>query len=230
MSAMRSAAVDPIGPRESGESAGRGVVVFWSAIVLFVAALVWWVPRHRFRRSAPPPAVSAEAPATAIRPAASPAPARGRGDALSQLPPNASPPGLVMPVAGVSPADLRDSFAEIHSGHRHEAIDILAPRGTPVVAVADGTIRKLFHSVPGGITIYEFDPGETFCYYYAHLDRYADGLAEGRRVAAGEVIGYVGTTGNAPKDTPHLHFAIFRLAERGRWWEGVAIDPYLVLR
>ena len=236
MNAPRSAAVDPGGPRESSDRAGRGVVVFWSAIVLFVAALVFWVPRHRVRR---PATFSAAAPATAVPPAATPAPAvvpatapapaRGSGEAFSGPTTNVAAPGLVMPVAGVTPADLRDSFAEIHSGHRHEAIDILAPRGTAVLAVSDGTIRKLFHSVPGGTTIYEFDPGGTLCYYYAHLERYAEGLTEGQRVAAGDVIGYVGTSGNAPPETPHLHFAIYRLGPEKRWWEGVALDPYPVL-
>jgi murein DD-endopeptidase MepM/ murein hydrolase activator NlpD len=134
-----------------------------------------------------------------------------------------------MPIAGLSPADLRESFDEVHSGHRHEAIDILAPRGTPVRAVADGTIRKLFHSVPGGITVYEFDRGETVCYYYAHLDRYAEGLAEGQRVRAGDTIGYVGTSGNAPPGTPHLHFAVSRLGPEKRWWQGTPIDPYPLL-
>ncbi len=131
-----------------------------------------------------------------------------------------------MPIAGLSPSDLRDSFDEVHSGHRHEAIDILAPRGTPVLAVADGTIRKLFRSVPGGITVYEFDPTETFCFYYAHLERYADGLAEGQRVRAGDRIGYVGTSGNAPPETPHLHFALSRLGAEKHWWQGTPVDPY----
>ncbi len=137
--------------------------------------------------------------------------------------------GIGMPIEGLTPRDLRDSFDEIHGGHRHEAIDILEPRGTPILAVDDGTIRKLFHSVPGGITIYQFDASETLCYYYAHLDRYADGLAEGQRVGRGDRIGYVGTSGNAPPETPHLHFAIYRLGPEKNWWQGVAIDPYPLL-
>jgi peptidoglycan hydrolase-like protein with peptidoglycan-binding domain len=103
------------------------------------------------------------------------------------------------------------------------------PRATPVVAVADGIIQKLFLSKPGGITIYEFGPVGVFCYYYAHLDRYAAGLAEGMPVKRGDTIGYVGTTGNAPPETPHLHFAIFRLGPEKHWWQGMAIDPYPVL-
>jgi murein DD-endopeptidase MepM/ murein hydrolase activator NlpD len=146
-----------------------------------------------------------------------------------------SPPGdlhgrLTMPVLGAKPADLLDTFEEKRGeARKHEAVDIIAPRGTPVVAVEDGVIRKLFNSKPGGLTIYHFDEQETYCYYYAHLDRYADGLVEGQRVHRGEVIGYVGTTGNAPPGTPHLHFAIFRLGPEKRWWEGTPVNPYPVL-
>jgi peptidoglycan LD-endopeptidase LytH len=99
-----------------------------------------------------------------------------------------------------------------------------------VVAVEPGRIAKLFNSKAGGITIYQFDPTEQFCYYYAHLERYADGLQEGQHVDKGQVIGYVGVSGNAPKDTPHLHFAVFRLGPTKRWWEGTPIDPYDLLR
>lgn len=137
---------------------------------------------------------------------------------------------LLIPVEGVSADQLVRSFADTRGSRTHEAIDILAPRGTPVRAVEDGTIARLFYSKAGGITIYQFDPGETYTYYYAHLDRYAEGLAEGNRVNRGQIIGYVGVTGNAPKDTPHLHFAIFRLTAEKRWWEGTPIDPYDVLR
>jgi len=112
----------------------------------------------------------------------------------------------------------------------HEAVDILAPRNTPVHAVEDGTIAKLFVSKAGGITIYQFDPEGRFCYYYAHLERYAPGLKDGQRIDRGDVIGFVGTTGNAPPNTPHLHFAVFELDQDRRWWKGRAIDPYLLFR
>jgi murein DD-endopeptidase MepM/ murein hydrolase activator NlpD len=138
---------------------------------------------------------------------------------------------LEIPVEGVKADQLVRSFEDSRSGARsHEAIDILAPRNTPVKAVEDGTIAKLFESKAGGITIYQFDPGEQFCYYYAHLERYAEGLSEGNKVRKGQVLGYVGTTGNAPKNTPHLHFAIFKLTAARHWWEGTPIDPYDILR
>lgn len=137
---------------------------------------------------------------------------------------------LRIPIDGVAPSALRDSFDEMRGGsRRHEAIDILAPRGTPVVAVDDGMVRKLFNSVPGGLTLYEFDTEERFRYSYAHLDRYSDGMIEGRVLRKGDCVGYVGTTGNAPKDTPHLHFTIARLGADKKWWEGVPINPYPIL-
>lgn len=138
---------------------------------------------------------------------------------------------LEVPVSGVKPDALARSYHDARSGGReHEALDILAPRNTPVVAVEDGTIAKLFVSKAGGITIYQFDPGGEYTYYYAHLERYADGLKEGMAVKRGQVIGYVGTSGNAPKDTPHLHFAVYRLTAERRWWEGTPIDPFDILR
>ena len=136
---------------------------------------------------------------------------------------------LLVPVDGVNPDDLVRSFADARGGRKHEALDILAPRNTPVKAVEGGKIARLFSSKAGGITIYQFDPSEQYCYYYAHLERYARGLGEGDKIRKGQVIGYVGTSGNAPKDTPHLHFAIFKLTAEKRWWEGTPIDPYDVL-
>jgi len=138
---------------------------------------------------------------------------------------------LRMPVEGIKKADLVHSFGDRRGGDRlHEAIDIPAPRNTPVYAVEDGSIAKLFYSKAGGITVYQFDPGESYAYYYAHLERYAAGLKDGDRVKRGDVIGYVGTSGNAPPGTPHLHFAIFKLTDQKRWWQGTAIDPFDVLR
>lgn len=133
---------------------------------------------------------------------------------------------LIVPVAGVARASLRDSFDEGRGAHRHEAIDIAAPLRTPVIAAGPGRIAKLFESVPGGHTIYQFDSAERFAYYYAHLDAYAFGLHEGMQVQRGDLLGYVGVTGNAPPGAPHLHFAIFRLGPEKRWWQGEAINPY----
>jgi peptidoglycan LD-endopeptidase LytH len=161
----------------------------------------------------------------------------GAGGNAAAIGPAASSAGdladrdLAMPVDGIVPDQLTRQFDQPRgSARKHEAIDILAPRGTPVRAVEDGRVARLFHSKAGGITIYQFDPSERFTYYYAHLERYAPGLKEGDQVRRGQVIGYVGTSGNAPKDTPHLHFAIFRLTADKRWWEGTPIDPYDVLR
>jgi murein DD-endopeptidase MepM/ murein hydrolase activator NlpD len=137
---------------------------------------------------------------------------------------------LLMPVVGVSPLALRDTYHDSRSGGRtHEALDIMASRGTPVRAVEGGVVAKLFDSKAGGLTVYQFDPTNTYCYYYAHLDRYASGLQEGQSVVRGEVIGYVGSTGNASPDAPHLHFAVFRLGPERQWWKGDPIDPYPLL-
>jgi murein DD-endopeptidase MepM/ murein hydrolase activator NlpD len=137
---------------------------------------------------------------------------------------------LIIPVDGIRPSQLTDTYNDRRGGARpHEALDIMAPRGTPVLAAADGKIVKLFDSKPGGLTIYEFDPSESVAYYYAHLDRYAPGIAAGLQVKQGEVIGYVGSTGNASPDAPHLHFAIFRLGPEKNWWQGTPINPYPLL-
>ncbi|HVR95206.1 MAG TPA: M23 family metallopeptidase [Thermoanaerobaculia bacterium] len=138
---------------------------------------------------------------------------------------------LLVPVQGIRPDQLQNTFDDARSGGRvHEALDIMAPRDTPVVAVEDGRVAKLFTSAQGGLTIYQFDPSETYSYYYAHLERYADGLQEGDPVRRGQVLGYVGTSGNAAPDGPHLHFAIFRLNEEKDWWKGTPVNPYSVLR
>ena len=136
---------------------------------------------------------------------------------------------LRVPIDETPLASLKGDFAERRGADRpHEAIDILAPRNTAIHAVEDGTIAKLFVSKAGGNTIYQFDPSRRFAYYYAHIQKYADGLAEGQHVSRGDVIAYVGTSGNAPPGTPHLHFAIFVLTPERAWWKGSAVDPYLV--
>jgi murein DD-endopeptidase MepM/ murein hydrolase activator NlpD len=146
-------------------------------------------------------------------------------------PPGYAPRPLAMPVAGIDPSTIHDTFDEMRGGatRRHDALDILAPRGANVLATDDGTVKKLFTSGAGGLTVYQFDPDERYCYYYAHLDAYAAGLHEGQVLRRGDLVGYVGTTGNAPKETPHLHFAVIRLDPDRRWWTGTPIDPYPLL-
>lgn len=155
-----------------------------------------------------------------------PSVAAGLPQATAGMP--AEPPALLLPVQGLTTSDLRDTFGEGRDANQrgHEAIDIMAPRGTPVLAADDGRIAKLFLSQPGGITIYQFDPTGQFAYYYAHLERYADGLVEGQSVRRGSVLGYVGATGNASPEAPHLHFAIFRLGPDKQWWKGEPINPF----
>ena len=196
---------------------------------------------------APMPA-PAPAPEAATAELASPLPS-ATFDVAPPLPPVAEepPPGtatpdapdaglvpalsLIIPVEGITAAQLSDTFTDARGQDRlHDAIDIMAPTGTPVHAVADGRIVKLFDSKQGGLTIYQFDETETVSFYYAHLDRYADGVAEGQAVEQGELIGYVGYTGNANPAGPHLHFAITVLGPEKNWWQGRAINPYPYLR
>ena len=136
----------------------------------------------------------------------------------------------VMPVAGVDAARLTDTFDEVRDGHKHEALDIPAARGTPVRAAVEGNVVKLFTSKQGGLTVYQFDDSGNLCYYYAHLERYAPGLKEGALLRPGDVLGYVGTSGDAPPNAPHLHFAVFRLGPDKKWYHGTAIDPLPLLR
>lgn len=138
---------------------------------------------------------------------------------------------LLLPVANVRPADLPNTFDEARAGgaRRHDALDIRAARGTPVLSADAGRITKLFASDAGGLTIYASEPSGRFVYYYAHLDRYDPRVREGMPVSRGDTIGYVGTTGNAPPNTPHLHFAVMKLGDPKRWWDGAAINPHPLL-
>jgi murein DD-endopeptidase MepM/ murein hydrolase activator NlpD len=238
---------------------GRSVLTFILGFVtgaFFIALLLWWsgglrragaaaaaavreLPReHRSepaRRSARTPArvqnrgsasrsaasETAERP-TVAKAAGIPEPQMSDYERLLRRP-------LQMPVA-VDPRDIHDSFSDVRSGRRsHEACDIMAPRGTPVKAMDDGVIKKLLTSEMGGLTIYQFDREEIYCYFYAHLDRYADGIHEGMTVNRGDLIAYAGSTGNASPDAPHLHLAIFKLGPDMNWWQGTPINPYPVL-
>jgi peptidoglycan LD-endopeptidase LytH len=143
------------------------------------------------------------------------------------------PPGellarrLAFPVRGIEPESIADSFADARGATRvHNAMDIMAPRGTPVVAVDAGTVSRLGNGGAGGITVYQLDETGRYAFYYAHLDRIAPGLAEGQAVRRGDVLGYVGTTGNAPATAPHLHFAIYEVPDRRTRWGGRPINPY----
>jgi murein DD-endopeptidase MepM/ murein hydrolase activator NlpD len=139
-------------------------------------------------------------------------------------------PQLAMPVANIDPGRLESTFTQRRNGHAHEALDIMAPRGTPVLAVAEGSVAKLFTSKQGGLTVYQFDDSQTWCYYYGHLDHYAPGLKEGHLLRKGEVLGFVGSTGDASPEAPHLHFAVFQLGPEKHWWQGRAVDPLPLLR
>ena len=141
------------------------------------------------------------------------------------------PAGLAIPVAGMKPDQLVDTYTQARAGgaRRHDAIDIMAPEGTPVVAAADGVVEKLFNSVQGGLTVYIRSPDRRWSYYYAHLQSYAPGLKEGQQVKRGQLIGRVGHSGNANPAGPHLHFAINQMQPDERWWDGAAINPYPLL-
>ncbi|PPT69562.1 M23 family metallopeptidase [Xanthomonas arboricola] len=225
--------------------------------VLLGAAGYWWLERQAPQAAVTPasaaaPAVTAQpdAPEAAmVAPSAAPAvaaPAVAASSPSTEMMPAANTPaapasaaspeaansgsGLLIPVQGIGSGQLQDTFTDARSeGRVHDAIDILAPTGTPVIAVADGTVEKLFNSERGGLTVYQFDPNGTYCYYYAHLERYADGLAEKQSIKRGQVIGYVGSTGNADPAAPHLHFEIHRLGPEKQWWKGEVLNPYPVL-
>jgi murein DD-endopeptidase MepM/ murein hydrolase activator NlpD len=172
----------------------------------------------------PAPQVSRSGPVVTVQPANAPPVV-----VAEQV--RVAPSGLAIPVVGVKAAQLQDTFDDARaSGRRHDAIDIMAAEGTPVIAAADGTIEKLFFSRGGGgITIYERSPDGKWMYYYAHLSAYAPGLAEGQQVKRGQVIARVGHTGDASAAGPHLHLAINAMAPGERWWQGTPINPYPLL-
>src|SRR5450830_145036 len=176
--------------------------------------------------AATPPAAGVALPAADLPEVTTPVPV---SPAPSTVDMNVKPAlgPLLLPVAGVSAKELTDTFNQARgSERRHEALDIVAPKGTPVLAVADGKVVKLFNSKAGGLTVYQFDPSEKYAYYYAHLDSYAPDLKEGQTLRRGQMVGYVGVSGNADPATPHLHFAIFELAAHKKWWQGTPVNPY----
>jgi murein DD-endopeptidase MepM/ murein hydrolase activator NlpD len=203
----------------------RTLVLGWLIGALIVVALEPRIGREVAVRH---PATRAEWAATANSRSRSAAGSTGPAPLFQAATPIETG-ALVIPVAGVERSALVDTYeAPRGLGRPHHALDIMAPYGTPVLAAVDGTVRKLFTSRDGGLTIYQFDMKSERIYYYAHLDRYAGGLAEGVAIAQGSVIGYVGSSGNAT--TPHLHFAIENLPPTKEWWKGTPVDPYPLLQ
>jgi murein DD-endopeptidase MepM/ murein hydrolase activator NlpD len=219
-------------------------MALWGTGALHTAYLPPWLNREASHREAPqtPPAsavpdttASAQLPASTVPPREGlpPAPAQGFAERAATEPGTmqvAPLMHLAMPLAGVDPNTLTSQFNDARNGHKHEAVDMLAPRGTPVMAVAEGNVAKLFNSKDGGLTVYQFDNSQQYAFYYAHLDHYAPNLKEGMLLRKGDTLGYVGTSGDAPKDTPHLHFAVFKLGPEKQWWKGEAIDPLPMLK
>ena len=204
--------------------------VFGNAIVfalLAAGALIWW--RNVTRTADPPAPAVAILAETVEKVGVDPAAGAPRQPVRLSRPLVLAPSGLAVPVLGIRSDQLTDTFTASRGGGRriHNAIDIMAPRGTPVVAASDGTVEKLFYSQGGGgITAYVRSPDGQWLHYYAHLDAYAPGLSEGRRLRRGDPIGTVGITGNANPDGPHLHYAIYRMSADERWWQGTPVNPY----
>jgi murein DD-endopeptidase MepM/ murein hydrolase activator NlpD len=197
--------------------------VIGTAILTAFATSMFWIWFYNFAPAAQPEVVRS-GPVVTVDPQNAPP------VVLSQQV-KVAPSGLAIPVVGVQPAQLQDTYDDARgAGRRHDAIDIMAAEGTPVIAVADGTIEKLFFSKGGGgITIYQRSADGKWMYYYAHLSAYAPGLAEGQQVKRGQVIGRVGHTGDASASGPHLHFAINAMSSGERWWQGTPINPYPLL-
>ncbi|MBV9925721.1 MAG: M23 family metallopeptidase [Acidobacteria bacterium] len=222
------------------------------AAVIFgaVGALVWYLSYHYWSQPATPlrppsqdverlptpAATQTPTPEASPSPSPSPAAAPGPSGQAQTLPGEASPSvaamRLLIPVEGVRAEQLQDTFKDARSeGRVHDAIDIMAPRGTPVLAATDGRVVKLFNSAKGGITFYQLAAAdEHYVLYYAHLERYAEGLAEGHVARRGETLAYVGDTGNAAPGNTHLHFQIYRVADPKHFWTGENLNPYPLLR
>jgi murein DD-endopeptidase MepM/ murein hydrolase activator NlpD len=197
--------------------------IIGTALLTAFATSMFWIWFYNFV-PAPRPAVARSGNVVTVKPANA-APVAVAQQVV------VGPAGLAIPVIGVRTDQLQDTFDDARSaGRRHDAIDIMAAEGTPVIAVADGTIEKLFFSKGGGgITVYQRSPDGKWMYYYAHLSAYAPGLAEGQQVKRGQVIARVGHTGDASASGPHLHMAINRMAPGERWWNGTPINPYPLL-
>lgn len=202
---------------------GLGLVVTITAVVTAALTSAFWIVAYSIALP--------ESPATVVQPATAQSEARVIKAPGSRHDLVVGPAGLAIPVGGVQPDQLMDTYTQARAGGRpHDAIDIMAPAGTPVVAAAEGTVEKLFFSEGGGgITAYVRSPDRRWTYYYAHLQDYAPGLREGLQVRRGDPIGTVGSTGNANPAGPHLHFAVHEMAPGERWWQGRAVNPYPLL-
>ncbi len=203
---------------------GRKLTVISTAVVTAVLTSAFWIFAYNIL-TAPDGEVSTSGEVTVVDPAGGPPVAIAEGVTVG-------PAGLAIPVAGIAADELTDTFTQARAGgaRQHDAIDIMAPHGTPVVAAAPGTVERLFFSDGGGgITAYVRSDDSRWIYYYAHLQSYAPGLAEGQRVERGQLIGRVGSTGSADSEGPHLHFAIKRMAAGERWNQGTAVNPYPLL-
>ena len=200
---------------------GKLVLVLLTSVVTATLTSLFWIGAYSLAGDETGSAAAESRPPAMIP---SKVPARA-GDIV------VGPAGLAVPVTGVRVDQLTDTFTQSRGdGRPHDAIDIMAPNGTPVVAAAEGTVEKLFFSEGGGgITAYVRSPDRQWMFYYAHLQDYAPGLREGQHVARGDPIGRVGSTGNANPEGPHLHFAVHRMAPNERWWQGTAVNPYPLL-
>ena len=230
------------------------VLVVGGVLAIAVAVLVLNLQERPQYRSRLTPGRPAPANSNTATPVVGPAPVPAQPrEPMPDSPPAAPPPpvapavegsstvtqadldylatrNLLVPVEGVKANQLRDTFNQARSeGRQHDAIDIMAPQGLPVLAATEGTVIKLFQSERGGITLYQIDPSGRYVYYYAHLARYADGIAEGKQVRRGDVIAYVGDTGNAGPGNFHLHFAISKITSPRQWSGGDPINPYPLL-
>jgi murein DD-endopeptidase MepM/ murein hydrolase activator NlpD len=210
--------------RNVGMGSGK-LRILLCVVFLVIVALVWVAITFRITPLVPAvdlPETSPVAIGTPLPPTESPTPISSNFVGTVNL---------IIPVAGVKPEQLIDTFDDARSeGRVHDAIDIMAPAETPVLAAADGKIVKLFQSERGGATIYQLNANQDLIFYYAHLSRYADGLAEGDLVRQGQIIAYVGDTGNAGAGNYHLHFSIAAVSDPKRYWEGTNINPYPLLQ
>ena len=189
----------------------------WTLLLGFLVIVGAFALMVRTRIAPAPAQVASSTPAAQIAPVAAAMPAGG---------------GLIVPVAGVTPDKLTDTWGDARGDgtRQHHAIDIMSPRGTPVLAAAAGTVEKIFESKNGGHTVYIRRTDTGWQDYYAHLDAYAPGLAAGQAIKQGQQIGQVGSTGDASPDAPHLHYEIHRMAPGEGWWKGTEINPYPILR